>query len=272
MKRLLVTIALAPLALAANAGAATKTYTVQPFERISVAAGIELKAQIGPAQSLVAETDGNDFTDLVIEVDGGELMIGRPMRPFSFNWGQRPHYKVTVTVPALHGLHASSSGSADVTGPVTGDAEIAASSSGRAKLAEIKGGAVALHASSSGGLEIQTLEGTSVAAHASSSGHLEVAQMRAGVVSAHASSSGGMEVSGSCDTLDADASSSGRIRAGELHCVNVVAQASSGAGIEAFASKSLNAMASSGGHISVAGKPAQVQVHESSGGSVQVEK
>ncbi|MFZ1990943.1 MAG: DUF2807 domain-containing protein [Alphaproteobacteria bacterium] len=269
MKRVLGFIAALSFMAPAGAMASTKTFTVQPFASISVAAGIALKVEVGPPQSIVAETDG-DFSDLVIEARGGDLFIGRPPRWFSFGWDRGPDYKVTVTVPALHGLETSSSAVADVSGSITGNAEIAASSSGRANVSEIQGGSVSLAVSSSGDIEIASLQASSMEAHAASSGHAKVAQLRAGTVEVHASSSGVVEASGSCTTLTAEASSSGHILAGKLECATLLAQVSSSGGVEGFASKSFEGRASSGGSVTVGGKPAQVQKDESSGGVIDV--
>lgn len=271
MKRVLASIVALPILLPAGAMAATKTYTVQRFDSISVAAGIELKVTVGPQQSIVAETQDGDFKDLVIEADDGALYVGRPARWFSFGWNPvGPHYRVTVTVPALNGLQASSSAVANVSGPITGNAEIAASSSGRANISDVQGGAVALQVSSSGDIEIANLQSSSLAAQASSSGHASVTQARSGAVEVHASSSGVVEAAGSCSTLTAEASSSGRILAGKLECAGVVAQVSSGGDVQTFASKSFTGHASSGGHVTVGGKPVEVRKDESSGGLIEV--
>ena len=270
MKRALALIAALSIAAPTGAMAGTKTFAVQPFESISVAAGIELKVEVGRPQSIVAESDGGDFSDLVIDARGGDLFVGRPARWFSLGWNRGPSYKVTIAVPALHALEASSSASADVSGSITGNAEIAASSSGRANISEIQGGSVALAVSSSGDVEITSLQGTSVEALASSSGHARVVQVRSGTVEIHASSSGGVEAAGSCTTLTAEASSSGRILAGKLECENLLAQVSSSGGVEGFASKSFEGHASSGGFITFGGKPAQIRKDESSGGVIDV--
>jgi len=105
---------------------------------------------------------------------------------------------------------------------------------------------------------------------ASSSGHAKVAQLRGGTVEVHASSSGVVEAAGSCATLEAEASSSGRILAGKLECATLLAQVSSGGGVEGFASKSFEGHASSGGSVTVGGKPAQVQKDQSSGGVIVI--
>jgi hypothetical protein len=271
MKRAFLLVAAVLLALPVAAQAGTKTYKVQPFERISVSAGIRLDATVGPAQSVVATTDGEDFSDLVVKVENGRLIIGRQPHWGWFGWRHGPNYRVSVSVPALHGLAASSAAAATVKGALTGDMiGLSTSSSGSANVAEVRGGAVALHASSSGRLNIAALKGGPVNMHASSSGNIAVKAFDGGAVTVHASSSGGVRAGGTCETLNVEASSGGRVRAGDLRCASVWAHASSGGAIGSNATKSFAGHASSGGHISVDGKPPQVQVEKSSGGSIDV--
>ena len=269
MKTLLVLFAVA-LAVPPVAAAATRSYAVQPFERIHASADVKVQVQVGAPQSVAASSDGNDLDDLVVAVERGTLLIRQARRWFLFNWFSHPHYTVTVTVPVLSGVAASASARVEVAGAVTQDAVISAASSGRAHVAQVRGGKVELRASSSGRLDLGVVQGEAVSASASSSGRIRIDELHSPKADIHASSSGRVEASGDCNTLDASASSSGRIRAGGLHCQNVTAGASSSGGIDAYSSGSLVARASSSGHISVDGNPQRVDRHESSSGSVRV--
>lgn len=237
-------------ALPGAALAATKTYNAGHFEGVEVSAGIIADIKIGAPQSVVAETDSNNFDDLVVSVEGNVLRLGRP--PVSWLLGNRPAYRVHVVVPVLHSLAASSAGEAKVNGTPEGDFAAAASSGGKVELPALKAGNLSIAASSSGGVSLQALAGNNV--------------------NMHASSGGAINIGGSCASLSVEASSGGDVRAGDLKCENVVAQASSGGDISAFASKTVMGHASSGGDIKVSGKPPVVQVSQSSGGTVVVPK
>jgi hypothetical protein len=230
MKGAYLPIAAALLALPLAAQASTKTYTVQPFESISVGSDIALEATVGPAQSVVAEIAGGNFDDLVLGVQNGRLTISRREHPMWIGGNSGRHYKVKVTVPMLHGLAVSSSGIATVVGSLFGDIALAASSSGR----------------------------------------IAVDGLQVSAASIKASSSGRVEAAGTCDALQAMVSGSGRIAASELRCANVEARASNSGRIAAFASKAFSGHASNGGRISVSGKPQSVEVDKGSGGSIDI--
>lgn len=243
-------IAACLLVLPGAALAATKTYDFGRFEGVAVSAGIKADIKMGSPQSVVAETDGSNFDDLVIGVDGNVLHIGRP--PGNWLLGKHPDYQVHITVLVLHSLAASSSGEARVDGTAEGDFALTASSSGKVELPALKAGSVSIAASSSGRVRLSALEG--------------------GNVTMHASSGGSIDVAGSCASLNVSASSGGDARAGALKCENVTANASSSGAVSAFASKIVQGHASSGGDIKIEGKPPVVQVSESSGGDVSVAK
>ena len=250
--------------------ATSRTYAVPPFERIQVAAGIELKARVGAPQSVTAATGDGDFSGLVVAVDDGSLVVRRAHHWYLFDWFDESRYTVTVAVPVLRGVHASSSATAEVTGAVSKDAVIGASSSGRVRVAEVQGGKVLLEAASSGQLELGVLHGEAISLHASSSGKIRVDDLHGPEIQIRVSSSGAVEASGGCGTLSVGASSSGRVRTSGLRCEHVAADASSSGSVAVFAAQGATARASSGGRIAVVGKPQHVEQHESSGGTIDV--
>jgi hypothetical protein len=247
----------------------TRTYQVQPFDRIAVSEAIELQAQVGEPLSVTATTDKEDFSGLIVEVEAGSLVVRRVPQRLHFGWPRDSHYKVTVTVPELHGISASSSAAADVTGPVSANAVLGASSSARLQVAEVRGDKVTAVASSSGRLTLGTVHGKAISVQAASSGQVRVGELQSPQVGIRASSSGRVEASGACDALDASASSSGTIRVSGLRCRDLTVDASSGGVVDAFASARATVRASSGARVSVAGKPPQFETHESSGASVR---
>jgi hypothetical protein len=257
---------LAPVAFADS----SKTYPVEPFERIHVSESIELKAQVGPAQSVVATTSGDDFGRLSVKVVDGTLVLGRMHRWYFMDWFGDRRFVVTVSVPALRGVTASSSGRAEITGAITRDTDIRASSSGRVYVAEVQGGKVTVQASSSGRIDLTMLRGDSLDVRASSSGRISMGELHVPAVAMGVSSSGRIEAGGSCESLDARASSSGRIDAPRLRCVNVTADVSSSGRVQAFASQSVTAHASSSGRVVIGGRPGRVDQHTSSSGSIDI--
>ncbi len=88
-------------------------------------------------------------------------------------------------------------------------------------------------------------------------------------LSVDASSSGDVEVSGRAKYLNIDVSSAGGVDAYDLEAEIVRVDASSGAGAKVFATKEINAEASSGASVRYRGDPAKSRTDTSSGGSVR---
>lgn len=83
------------------------------------------------------------------------------------------------------------------------------------------------------------------------------------------SSGSKVSVSGSASAVNLDASSGARIDAVALVASDAVADVSSGASISLYASKKLNADASSGGSIKYKGNPEKTNIHSGVSGSVK---
>lgn len=86
---------------------------------------------------------------------------------------------------------------------------------------------------------------------------------------ADASSSGDIEVSGKAKYLDVDVSSAGGVDAYDLEAEVVRVDASSGAGAKVYATKEIDAEASSGASVRYRGDPAKSRTDTGSGGSVR---
>ena len=225
-------IAIAAIALSTSAAlpalAETRTYDVGNFEGIDVSAGIEVIYETGTAKSVSVENKDGDFSDIIVESKGGELVLKRPRK---MGWGRRrAPYTVTVGVPSLNSIEASSGSS------VSGDG----------------------------------LSGPRANVEVSSGADVEIRGINAETVIAQASSGASMEIAGTCTTIDADASSGANLDAGDLICERLTADVSSGASIDAHASQSVRADASSGGSVRAFGGAGDVSVEKSSGGSVRV--
>ncbi|WP_139792346.1 head GIN domain-containing protein [Henriciella litoralis] len=214
---------------AAPAIAETQTYSVATFDEIDVSSGINVIFEIGDTQSVEVENDKGDFSDIVVDVDEGALVLKRPKK-FKMGFGKRrTDYTVRVVATSLNGIEASSGASAEGSG-LTGDVDVGVSSGASAAISDI----------------------------------------RADELEVEASSGSDVELSGTCVEIDADASSGADLDASGVQCERLTADVSSGASIRAYASKSVNADASSGGSVRVSGGATDVTIDKSSGGSVTV--
>jgi hypothetical protein len=80
-------------------------HTYANFDQVDVSAGVEVIATQGAFDVKAEVTDGEGFDNLIVEVRGDTLRIGRKMSMFS--WGG-PSYRVNVSAPSYTGIEASS--------------------------------------------------------------------------------------------------------------------------------------------------------------------
>src|SRR5690242_4595086 len=71
-------------------------HTYTGFEKVDASAGVEVIASQGAFDVKAETTSGGNFDNLIVEVRGNTLHIGRKSTMFS--WGG-PHYRVTVSAP-----------------------------------------------------------------------------------------------------------------------------------------------------------------------------
>lgn len=214
--------------IALPALAETRTYDVPAFDSIDVSAGIEVYYETGTAQSVSVENRKGDFEDIIVEVDDGDLVLKRPRK---IGWGgRRTSYTVTVSVPSLSDIEASSGS----------------------------------HIEGSG------LSGDEASIDVSSGAHAVITNISASQIDIEVSSGSDVEASGTCTELDAEASSGASLDAADLKCAAVEADVSSGASITAHATDRVNADASSGGSIRIRGGATDISTAKSSGGSISV--
>lgn len=125
-----------------------------------------------------------------------------------------------------------------------------------------------LKASSAGEITTEdTLMGEDMLFDVSSAGRIS-AKIEVRNVSLDASSAGNIDLSGLAQTFDGEASSAANVDAQDLKTETATADVSSAGSIKIFASKKIEAEASSGGSVSYWGNPAEIRDSESSGGSV----
>ena len=191
-----------PLAAAAE----ERRYDVADFNEVSVATGIKAEIEVGPDFSVIASSSAKGLERLDVEVRNGDLRLRRSTR--GMNWGRRDGVKVTITMPSLIGLDASS-GAFISARNIDADAfELDASSGSRI---EVRGqcGALDVDVSSGASIDAGGLVCATVRADASSGARAAV--FAGERLSAEASSGGFVKASGDPATVRQDTSSGGRV-------------------------------------------------------------
>jgi hypothetical protein len=232
-----MTIALAAVLVSQAAAAAeTREFDLPTFDEVYVSSGIKAEISVGGDQSVRIEAESRqDFRRLDVRVRNGKLMIDLERGFFESlrDWmSEGPNITAYVTAPAV--------------------TELGASSGARATAKGMKGRYLTLTASSGAHVTVSELDGEEVSSDASSGGSVDVA--------------------GTCTRLDAAASSGGHLDLARLACKEVHVDVSSGASASVFASESLDANASSGGHVRVTGGPHEVNTSTSAGGDVTIDR
>jgi hypothetical protein len=108
-----------------------------------------------------------------------------------------------------------------------------------------------------------------VAIDASSGSSFEGSSLSLSDLKVDVSSGANVELSGSCGALRVDVSSGADFEGENLKCETAAVDASSGADADAFAARSADGNASSGGSVTFHGRPPEMTKDTSSGGSVR---
>lgn len=291
----------APLALADS-----KAIDTRSFDTIEVKGAMNLVYTQGPDRAVAVETDGSDFSDADISVDGDTLVITRVSlekgglfgkgtnlkvsddgKTVRVNGKKVPTYTVRVTSPDLSGVKVSQSSRADVSGIDAGnfeakssssgrlilqgraaDAELAVSSSGDIDATRFQAAMVDISASSSGDITALVSGTGDSRVSASSSGDVTLRSEQAASFTVDASSGADVSMSGACARISISASSGADVDADDLKCAVASVNASSGGDVDAFASDSATGNASSGGDVNFSGNPSNRESNKSSGGDV----
>ena len=299
---LALSVAAAPLAFAES-----KTYDAGTFNEIDARGALTVIYNAAETRSVSVEQVDGDFSDLNVRLKADTLIFSRVSLEGNKGWRRnvsvnnrngemivkvngkiKPSYIITVTGPELEAVSVSSSSeltannlqedaffakassSADVNlnGAVQ-SLRLDASSSADIEAGDLSSTNVDIEASSSADIEARA-DGGMLKIDSSSSSDVEVAGGSLQSVSIDSSSSSDVTVTGSCTSLDVDASSSADIDASGLSCQTGRLVASSGSEIEADVSDSLYARASSGADIEIAGSVDEIDIRESSGGSISL--
>lgn len=114
------TIALSALAAVAAVGiltasAETKSYNLSGFTEIQASAGVDVELRQGPFSVSVSEPNGK-FDNLVLEVRGSRLIIGRKSTSWGWLGFSRSDYTVTVSAPSIREISVSSGSDLEAAG------------------------------------------------------------------------------------------------------------------------------------------------------------
>lgn len=257
MTKLIILLATTLLSLVVSAQVSEKR-TVSDFSNLKVATGVQVSYTISNSKSILVETDDNEKLQFIkTEVENGALKIfidmggknyrGSKKRKGSGNNINFNILKVTIFGPSLNSFKASSSGQIKIENLNTSyDLEIGASSSG-----SISG----------------KFKATDISVNVSSSSKFK-GNVEAKLVILESSSSAEIEIRGKAEKVTASSSSSSSCNTKDLVVETAEVKVSSSADISVYASKSLDAKASSSGTIFYYGNPTQVFADKSSSGSV----
>jgi len=181
MNKIALASAALVLVLAGAANAAPRSHN--GFSRVAASAGTDVRITVGRGFSV--DVSGRDADRIVTRVSGDTLVV-EPER----NWRSRRHDAVvTITMPEIDGLDASSGAHIAANGLSSGDVTLGASSGARVQVA----GSCAR-----------------VDADVSSGADLDASELQCQNGAAEASSGGRVRVNAT-GRLDVDASSGGRV-------------------------------------------------------------
>lgn len=195
------------------------------FKSVEVSNAIDLVIEQSDKTEIIVEADDNLQKEITTKVENGVLIVACDYNSF-INVKSR---KVTVKMPIIEGLQASSASS-------------------------IK--------------SMNTLKGENINVRASSAADINLS-IESDIISCKASSGSSISINGKALKLETKSSSGSDINAKDLLVNDVIAKASSGGSINVHPIVSLNAKASSGGNINYNIIPKSIQKSTSSGGSIE---
>jgi hypothetical protein len=203
----------------------TEKRTVEgDFKSVEVNNALELVIEQSDKTEIIVEADDNLQKEITTKVENGVLVISCKYG----NFNNVKSKKITVKMPVIEGLEATSASSINSNNTLKGD-NISISSSSAASI--------------------------NVSAEYES-------------IQAEASSASSQTIKGKAIHLETSASSGGITDSSKLLANEVVADVSSGGSIQVHPLVSLKAEASSGGHINFDSSPKTIQKEEHSGGSI----
>lgn len=182
------------------------TYT--GFEQVDASAGIEVVVAQGKFDVKAESPNGGDLNNLIVEVKGNTLHIGR--KQTTMNWGNGPRYRVSVSAPAYSGFDASSGASLQGSSLQLADVDVDVSSGASIQLS---GACKTLRVDVSSGAQFdgEDLRCETANVDASSGAHAEAFAARS--ADGNASSGASVSFHGNPASLQKDESSGGSVNA-----------------------------------------------------------
>jgi putative autotransporter adhesin-like protein len=149
MRLALTTAALCVALASAPAYAEKRTMTVAKFDKVAVAALVEVELRQG-GQSITAEESAGNFDDLKLEVRNGTLYVGR--QNSDRNSGKHGHtdYRLTITAPDFKAISAAAASEVTSDHLSLKDVEVRVSS---ASIIDLKGVCTTLTITASSGAQ-----------------------------------------------------------------------------------------------------------------------
>jgi hypothetical protein len=197
------------------------------FKNVEVSNAIDLVIEQSDKTEIIVEADDNLQKEITTKVENGVLIISCKIG----NYINVSSKKVTVKMPIIEGLEASSASTIS---------------------------------------SKNTLKGNSLSLTSSSAGTISAA-VEYETIQLTSSSASNQNINGKAIHLETASSSGSVLNAGELLANEVVAKASSGSSITVSPIVNLKADASSGGSITYKKSPKSIEKEEHSGGSVHQE-
>ena len=253
----------------------SKNYTTQKvkvgsFDGISTSSSIDvIYTQASGRPDVEIYAPDNLMEYVKVEVQDGVLKVGfqSKNKREGVNIKGKHQTEVRVSAPAVHALHASSSGDITLKTALrtSGRVSVKSSSSGDIEGSEVVCDELMVKASSSGDVVLNQVKCTLLEADASSSGDVEIKNLKAERVNGEASSSGDVILAGECHSAKFLVSSSGDVEARNLKADAVTAKASSSGDVFCFPIESLEATTSSSGSVNYKGEPKHIDYHPKKG-------
>ena len=243
----------------------TQKVKAKAFDGILAATSIDVVYTQADHTDIEVSAPDNLMEYVKVENDGKMLKIYFDTKRMGnrVNIRGKHNTKVSISAPAVHALHTSSSGDILLTNGLKADGKVSiqSSSAGDIKGGGISCGELVVEASSAGDIELKNVACNTLKVEASSAGDVEIEAIEAEKVVAEASSSGDVSLDGSCRSANLESSSAGDVEADGLKAKEVVAKASSGGDVSCYAVESLEATTSSGGNVCYKGNPKQILNH-----------
>lgn len=227
---------------------------VAALGELEVSGSMQVEVRVGPAPSLLVESDGNLLPYIRTETRGNTLQISNERHLRS-----KTPVRIVYTTPRLSEVRASGSGQVFVRDLNGAPLEVRKSGSGRVALA---GKVDSLHArvSGSGVLDAADLHSASADLGLSGSGRMNVGEIRGDYARVSVAGSGVLQAAGAVRSLNARVAGSGSLDLAALSTQDADLAADGSGGIRATVKQSLIAHGGGSGGIRVYGHPAQRSV------------